>query len=165
MENNFFFVSFLLTAVADTSLVVHTDIFLYPFIMLNITILFCASGDCHSAHQSSEVSERGRYRARHRWDDWGWAGWGWGGDWPCWKRATQRPDPLVQRPQPHPDSGAVCVPVVSLPWPHSLVEVVLLFYFPWIPKQLELSSLSKNIVFFCFCFFAWSTSPFFLDAF
>lgn len=76
----------------------------------------CFPGDCHRANRAAAMSERG----------WAWPGaWGggrggasggWGGDWLRWARAASRTDPVVQRPQPYPDSGTT--------WPDPPVQTV-----------------------------------------
>lgn len=68
---------------------------------------WCLPGNLLSTHQPLKILEDGGPRHPERGDPGrgaGGAGWhGW--DWPRWTGASPRPDPLVPRPQSHPDSG------------------------------------------------------------
>lgn len=70
----------------------------------------CLSADNIHPHSPPEVPEGGRSRHHEGGDPRGGADRGRWRDWPRWDGTEEGPDPLVQRSEPHPDTGTDSVP-------------------------------------------------------
>lgn len=71
---------------------------------------FCNTADLSHPHPPPEVPEGGRSRHHEGGDPRGGADGGRRRDRPRGDGAEERPDPLVQRSEPHPDAGTTAAP-------------------------------------------------------